>query len=78
MSFKPGDRVQLNTGGPAITVRELSVKGDIEYVTCDWFSHGKPHEARYPVASLSPWTESFPSIVTPRLNRRGGIYGEEF
>jgi uncharacterized protein YodC (DUF2158 family) len=53
MGFKVGDIVELKSGGPAMTVHEVS--GTV--ITCTWFDEAKQlHGAdfrRIPVASLS-------------------------
>jgi uncharacterized protein YodC (DUF2158 family) len=48
-NFKPGDTVQLKSGGPVMTVRSL----DREYAVCNWFDEGgTPHERAFHVSQL--------------------------
>jgi uncharacterized protein YodC (DUF2158 family) len=49
VSFKPGDVVRLNSGGPAMTVRV--VEGGV--VLCDWSDGTKKCEDKFPAATLS-------------------------
>jgi uncharacterized protein YodC (DUF2158 family) len=49
-SFKPGDVVQLKSGGPEMTVKEVS--GEPEHVWCVWFLKGEERKGSYPAATL--------------------------
>ena len=49
VSFKPGDVVQLKSGGPIMTVK--SVSGDD--AACIWFEKTKEHRSVFPTALLS-------------------------
>jgi uncharacterized protein YodC (DUF2158 family) len=48
MTFKVGDVVVLNSGGPEMTVEALS--GD--RVVCCWFNNGKNERAQFALAML--------------------------
>jgi uncharacterized protein YodC (DUF2158 family) len=48
-TFKPGDTVRLNSGGPAMTVR--TVQGD--WIVCDWFDGTKKNEDKFLAATLA-------------------------
>ena len=48
-NFKPGDTVQLISGGPSMTVK--AVEGDL--VTCDWFDGTKKCEDKFRAATLT-------------------------
>ncbi|MDF4005307.1 DUF2158 domain-containing protein [Luteibacter sp. PPL552] len=41
--FKPGDRVQLKSGGPIMTVNEIYDNGR---VGCEWFDSKEQHQER--------------------------------
>ena len=47
--MKAGDTVQLKSGGPTMTIREVI---DGETAVCNWFWQGKPQMETYPVGSL--------------------------
>jgi uncharacterized protein YodC (DUF2158 family) len=49
--FKPGDLVELNSGGPVMTVNERQ-SGDEYY--CQWFAGKKLDHGTFPLASLKP------------------------
>ena len=48
MTFKVGDVVQLKSGRPPMTVKEI----DEEEATCQWFSDNKADIGIFPVESL--------------------------
>ena len=48
MAFKVGDKVQLQSGGPAMTVIEVNGSD----VTCTWFAGQEPRVNAYPSAAL--------------------------
>ena len=48
-SFKPGDVVQLNSGGPRMTVSAIGSHG----VSCEWFIGGEVQRASFNAATLS-------------------------
>jgi uncharacterized protein YodC (DUF2158 family) len=50
--FKPGDVVQLKSGGPKMTVRELE---DQTGVVCVWFAGSKRETARFEASTLVKW-----------------------
>lgn len=49
-AFQPGDLVQLKSGGPIMTVDEISKHG--YGVAAIWFAYGKRHRDRFPALSL--------------------------
>jgi Uncharacterized small protein len=52
--FKPGDKVQLNVGGPAMSVVQYHVGGSVQ---CTWFA-GKKHESgNFAEATLIEYVE---------------------
>lgn len=54
-----GDQVQLNSGGPIMTVE--SMEGS--YVTCIWFdSKGNPQSKDFLAATVKPYVERVPTI----------------
>lgn len=65
MSFKVGDRVQLNTGGPPMTVTE--VNGD--EVSCTWFVKDDYKTSMFPSAALASWSPPKPVVRVPRTKR---------
>jgi uncharacterized protein YodC (DUF2158 family) len=50
--FKEGDRVQLKTGGPVMTVHSVPGNPSIRYVNCQWHEDKKLREARFLPGSL--------------------------
>jgi len=47
--MKLGDTVQLKSGGPVMTIREITN----QFANCDWFDQdGKPHSRPFLLASL--------------------------
>lgn len=50
MEFKPGDKVQLLSGSPAMTVSEVSKIS----AQCQWFDGKKLYEGTFPFTSLKP------------------------
>ena len=51
--FKLGDIVQLRSGGPKMTVRNVSDESDRHhFIYCDWFAGSKSQRAQFPPASL--------------------------
>jgi uncharacterized protein YodC (DUF2158 family) len=50
--FKIGERVQLNSGGPEMTVGKL-IEGDMgDIYRCQWFAGKKLEAGNFPVESL--------------------------
>jgi len=52
MEFKPGDVVQLKSGGPPMTVQAIS--GD--NATCVWFEKTKEHRSVFATVLLRAFT----------------------
>jgi uncharacterized protein YodC (DUF2158 family) len=50
--LKPGDVVELKSGGPDMTVARI--RGN--EVDCDWFIDGKAFRGTYPKEALKPAT----------------------
>jgi uncharacterized protein YodC (DUF2158 family) len=50
-AFQPGDLVQLKSGGPIMTVEEMS---NYSGVRASWFTYGKRHKESFEAASLQP------------------------
>jgi len=51
--FKVGDIVELNSGGPKMTVSRIAAR----HLYCCWFTAGKRQEACFPPATLRPATD---------------------
>ena len=54
-AFKPGDIVQLKSGGPPMTVTRLVDGGKVLYTS--WFAGKKNETAGFPVATVIPYKE---------------------
>jgi uncharacterized protein YodC (DUF2158 family) len=52
--FKSGDRVQLKTGSPVMTVRETKASPNKKYIRCEWQEGKKIMIARFLPNSLEP------------------------
>lgn len=52
MSFNPGDRVQVKSGGPVMTVEH--VNGDS--ISCVWFEKTKQYRDAFPAVVLVPFS----------------------
>lgn len=51
--FKPGEKVRLKSGGPAMTVEEIASNGR---VVCQWFDKDKNlRDGMFPPDSLEPY-----------------------
>ncbi len=50
--IKPGDVVQLKSGGPKMTVARLETFSGKVMVVCDWFDGQKTDRNTFPVESL--------------------------
>jgi uncharacterized protein YodC (DUF2158 family) len=58
MAFKIGAVVQLNSGGPIMTVTHLGKLPDsTQNVTCSWFDERKEEKGTYPEAALHEYKE---------------------
>jgi uncharacterized protein YodC (DUF2158 family) len=51
-SYTVGDLVVLKSGGPVMTVYEISPSGT--NVNCNWFVGGKLHHGNFPMSILEP------------------------
>jgi uncharacterized protein YodC (DUF2158 family) len=49
LRLKRGDIVKLKSGGPAMTVIRLTLRG---YIFCQWFESGKLHCARFSPSNI--------------------------
>jgi uncharacterized protein YodC (DUF2158 family) len=47
-NLKPGDVVQLKSGGPIMTIRNI----DGEWAQCDWFDDGKANQKLFNLSQL--------------------------
>jgi uncharacterized protein YodC (DUF2158 family) len=54
-TFKPGDLVRLRSGGPVMTLQQVSYDGESVY--CQWFVNGKLHTGQFPPSSLKRASE---------------------
>jgi uncharacterized protein YodC (DUF2158 family) len=50
--IKPGDVVQLNSGGPKMTVGKIEEINGVMRAWCEWFDGNKNGKCTFPVASL--------------------------
>ena len=72
--FKRGDLVELNSGGPAMTVVECDERGN---VLCRWFPGGKygnQHETmayEFPQVCLKPVVKQDPTVlsISPKVEK---------
>ncbi len=55
--FKVGDIVQINSGGPKMTVRSTPSAGNGGNYDCQWFAGKKLESGRFPESSLKPVTD---------------------
>lgn len=56
--FKPGDIVQLKSGGPAMTVSEIRTSygsGKFEGYWCEWFKGASKERAAFEEETLKPY-----------------------
>lgn len=53
IEFNAGDIVTLKSGGPNMTVKEVSAIGNL-LIVCQWFAGKKLEAGRFDPASLSP------------------------
>jgi uncharacterized protein YodC (DUF2158 family) len=51
--MKPGDTVQLKSGGPKMTVTEVKPINGVTRAWCSWFINDKLETASFPVDSLN-------------------------
>jgi uncharacterized protein YodC (DUF2158 family) len=56
--FKPGEVVQLNSGGPRMTVDKLAPFNGVMHANCDWFEGTAQKSGSFPVASLKKVEEA--------------------
>lgn len=56
--FKPGDIVQLKSGGPAMTVSEINTAygtGAFKGYQCEWFKGASKERAHFEEETLKPY-----------------------
>ncbi len=55
--FKPGDVVQLKSGGPAMTVSKITTNtdGDLSGYRCEWFKGASNENAHFTPDVLQPY-----------------------
>jgi len=61
MDFKPGETVQLKSGGPIMTIRHFDHQ-DKQSVHCEWFDNNVPRRHEFPLSSLKKYEEAAESI----------------
>lgn len=61
MNFKKGDKVELNSGGPVMTVKEI----DGENVVCEWFNASRD----------TVFVHTFSVPMLTKLNKKEINYG---
>ncbi|MBR2572866.1 MAG: DUF2158 domain-containing protein [Loktanella sp.] len=56
-TFKPGDIVQLKSGGPAMTIASLStnMNGGFSGYQCEWFKGASKERAHFTEETLKPY-----------------------
>lgn len=59
-SFKPGDQVQLKSGGPKMTI--LRETGDRRAWVCAWFVGSKNEQASFEAAALKNYEDEEPPM----------------
>ncbi|MGP2461431.1 YodC family protein [Pantoea ananatis] len=64
--YKVGDIVQINSGGPEMTVQALPSVGTAGNYVCQWFAGKKLENGRFQEASLKPVTPS--TATKPKPN----------
>ena len=62
MSIKPGDVVQLKSGGPAMTVSKVGTLRGTPSAWCNWFEGVKIHSKAFSLASLIPHEDEEPPM----------------
>lgn len=50
--IKPGDTVELKSGGPVMTVDKIFDWNGVPTAKCDWFDGAKATYGNFPVTSL--------------------------
>ena len=55
--FKPGDIVQLKSGGPAMTIASIStnIGGDFSGYQCEWFKGASKERAHFTEETLQTY-----------------------
>jgi uncharacterized protein YodC (DUF2158 family) len=51
-TFKPGDRVMLNSGGPSMTVIDIGRETGLAFCRWTFRQSGEVHEAHFPEAAI--------------------------
>ena len=59
--FKPGDVVQLRSGGPVMTVESIGSMMDDESVNCVWFEKTKQMHGSFKAPALQHYQKPQPS-----------------
>lgn len=70
--FKVGDVVELNSGGPPMTVSDIKVSSG---VTCMWINNNKVESAIFTLAMLKPYKQPSRKAPNPieEYSPRGNI-----
>ena len=50
--IKPGDVVQLKSGGPKMTVGNVTSLKGVPHAHCEWFIEAKQQHGSFPLTSL--------------------------
>ena len=64
-ALKPGDTVQLKSGGPVMTVQSEAAEG---YLVCAWFNSSGEHKKEVFAERLAPYSTSPLYATNPRLS----------
>jgi uncharacterized protein YodC (DUF2158 family) len=52
--IRPGDVVQLKSGGPTMSVARIEDQGGVLSARCKWLDGNKKQSREFPVARLTP------------------------
>jgi uncharacterized protein YodC (DUF2158 family) len=63
--FGVGDVVQLESGGPQMTIERFVGKRDRQVAYCVWFAGGKRKHGRFPLGSLTADDSQFTPVRDP-------------
>jgi uncharacterized protein YodC (DUF2158 family) len=67
--FKPGDVVQVISGGPRMTVTEIGEHLGTPTAWCVWFEGQKQMDGTFPIVALKLSTDPKPTPYTARATR---------
>lgn len=53
--FKPGDTVQLKSGGPVMTIESMEAGEGVTYALCVWFVKDETKRGNFATYTLTPY-----------------------